>query len=131
MQESIKPHHAILNAFLIFLYCLHVYWSYLILRIAIRQVTGGRLGERAVWAGAGAVVQRRCVAGQMQRRLAPRAQAPRLPGSTLHSPPPPCRPADDIREEEEEQERARKEQRPATPAKHKKHVSIGSMPSPN
>lgn len=37
----IQPHHAILNGFLIFLYCLHVYWSYLILRIAIKQLTTG------------------------------------------------------------------------------------------
>ncbi|KAL4859864.1 LAG1 longevity assurance 1 [Chlorella vulgaris] len=38
---QIQPHHAILNGFLIFLYCLHVYWSYLILRIAVKQLTTG------------------------------------------------------------------------------------------
>lgn len=26
VSASIQPHHAILNAFLIFLYCLHIYW---------------------------------------------------------------------------------------------------------
>lgn len=26
VADSIQPHHTILNAFLIFLYCLHVYW---------------------------------------------------------------------------------------------------------
>ncbi|PSC76914.1 LAG1 longevity assurance-like protein 3 isoform B [Micractinium conductrix] len=41
VEESIQPHHTILNAFLIFLYCLHVYWSYLILRIAVKQLTTG------------------------------------------------------------------------------------------
>lgn len=41
VEKSIRPHHTILNFFLIFLYCLHVYWSYLILRIAIKQLTTG------------------------------------------------------------------------------------------
>ncbi|KAL4425801.1 hypothetical protein ABPG75_009817 [Micractinium tetrahymenae] len=41
VQDSIQPHHTILNGFLIFLYCLHVYWSYLILRIAVKQLTTG------------------------------------------------------------------------------------------
>lgn len=26
VADSIQPHHTILNGFLIFLYCLHVYW---------------------------------------------------------------------------------------------------------
>lgn len=26
VQDSIQPHHTILNGFLIFLYCLHIYW---------------------------------------------------------------------------------------------------------
>lgn len=26
VADSIQPHHSILNGFLIFLYCLHVYW---------------------------------------------------------------------------------------------------------
>lgn len=26
VEDSIQPHHTILNGFLIFLYCLHVYW---------------------------------------------------------------------------------------------------------
>jgi ceramide synthetase len=38
---NIQPHHAILNTFLIFLFVLHVYWSYLIVRIAVRQLTHG------------------------------------------------------------------------------------------
>ncbi|KAI7844373.1 hypothetical protein COHA_002171 [Chlorella ohadii] len=41
VADSIQPHHTILNGFLIFLYCLHVYWSYLILRIAMKQLTTG------------------------------------------------------------------------------------------
>jgi len=38
---DLKPHYAILNGFLIFLFVLHVYWSYLIVRIAVRQLTHG------------------------------------------------------------------------------------------
>lgn len=38
---SIEPHGTILNGFLLFLYVLHIYWSYLIVRIAVRQLTHG------------------------------------------------------------------------------------------
>ena len=38
---QIEPHCGILNAFLLFLYALHVYWSYLIVRIAVRQLVHG------------------------------------------------------------------------------------------
>jgi ceramide synthetase len=56
---DIEPHCTILNAFLLFLYCLHVYWSYLIVRIAVRQLTHGdaediRETEHPQRAGAGA-----------------------------------------------------------------------------
>lgn len=46
VEDTIRPHHAILNSFLCFLYVLHVYWSYLILRIAAKQLTTGGAGER-------------------------------------------------------------------------------------
>ena len=39
---DIFPHAEILNGFLMFLYVLHLYWSYLIVRIAVRQITTGR-----------------------------------------------------------------------------------------
>ena len=42
---NIEPHTSILNGFLIFLYILHVYWSYLIVRIAVRQLTHGELDD--------------------------------------------------------------------------------------
>ena len=42
---SIEPHVSVLNGFLIFLYILHVYWSYLIVRIAVRQLTHGELDD--------------------------------------------------------------------------------------
>jgi ceramide synthetase len=35
---EIRPHTTILNGLLIFLYILHVYWSYLILRIIVRAL---------------------------------------------------------------------------------------------
>lgn len=38
---SIEPHYTILNAFLMFLYALHLYWTYLILRIVWREVRHG------------------------------------------------------------------------------------------
>jgi hypothetical protein len=43
---DIDPHASILNALLIFLYVLHVYWSYLIVRIIITALTpGGQLDD--------------------------------------------------------------------------------------
>ncbi|GAB4823817.1 hypothetical protein N2152v2_010863 [Parachlorella kessleri] len=42
---SMEPHYTILNGFLIFLYLLHIYWSYLIVRIAVRQYTHGDAGD--------------------------------------------------------------------------------------
>lgn len=45
LEVGIQPHHAILNGFLGFLYVLHVYWSYLILRIIWQALTGGRLED--------------------------------------------------------------------------------------
>lgn len=41
VNVSIEPHATILNGFLIFLFVLHLYWSYLIVRIAVRQLTHG------------------------------------------------------------------------------------------
>lgn len=54
VEDTIRPHHAILNSGLCFLYVLHVYWSYLILRIAAKQLTTGGAGARG--AGLGAAV---------------------------------------------------------------------------
>lgn len=41
VNTNIEPHGMILNGFLLFLYVLHVYWSYLIVRIAVRQLMYG------------------------------------------------------------------------------------------
>jgi ceramide synthetase len=45
VKVNIEPHTTILNGFLIFLYILHIYWSYLIVRIAVRQLVGGELND--------------------------------------------------------------------------------------
>ena len=45
VNKVIEPHTSILNGFLIFLYILHIYWSYLIVRIAVRQLTQGQLDD--------------------------------------------------------------------------------------
>lgn len=45
LELQIQPHHAILNGFLIFLYCLHIYWTYLILRIAFTRVKKGEVED--------------------------------------------------------------------------------------
>jgi hypothetical protein len=37
---TIDPHNSILNGFLIFLVCLHIYWSFLILNIVYRSLLG-------------------------------------------------------------------------------------------
>ena len=43
---EIRPHTTILNGLLIFLYILHVYWSYLILRIIVRALKpNGKLDD--------------------------------------------------------------------------------------
>lgn len=42
---NIQPYHTVLNGFLIFLFVLHVYWSYLIVRIVVRQLTHGELDD--------------------------------------------------------------------------------------
>ena len=43
---DIEPHASILNGLLIFLYALHVYWSYLIVQIIIKALTpGGKLDD--------------------------------------------------------------------------------------
>jgi hypothetical protein len=43
---NIEPHVSILNGLLIFLYALHVYWSYLIVQIIVRSLTpGGQLDD--------------------------------------------------------------------------------------
>jgi len=43
---NIEPHVSILNGLLIFLYVLHVYWSYLIVKIIVRSLTpGGQLDD--------------------------------------------------------------------------------------
>eukprot|EP00887_Chlorella_sp_A99_P004573 scaffold4.g4573.t1 len=44
-REMVQPHWAILNGFLGFLYLLHVYWTYLILRIVVKRLTGGKLDD--------------------------------------------------------------------------------------
>jgi hypothetical protein len=57
---EIRPHWTILNVFLGFLLVLHVYWSYLILRIAARQLAGSGLDDiREDGAGGGAARARR------------------------------------------------------------------------
>ena len=61
---TIEPHNSILNGFLIFLVCLHVYWSYLILKIAYRALLGQgtddiREEEEAAAATAAAEKERR------------------------------------------------------------------------
>ncbi|KAI8111296.1 hypothetical protein M9434_004868 [Picochlorum sp. BPE23] len=43
---DIEPHVSILNGLLIFLYLLHIYWSYLIMRIIVKSLTpGGKLDD--------------------------------------------------------------------------------------
>jgi hypothetical protein len=43
---DIEPHASILNGLLVFLYALHVYWSYLIVQIIIKALTpGGKLDD--------------------------------------------------------------------------------------
>ena len=43
---EIRPHTTILNGLLIFLYILHIYWSYLILRIIVRALSpDGKLDD--------------------------------------------------------------------------------------
>lgn len=43
---NIEPHVSILNGLLIFLYLLHIYWSYLIMRIIVKSLTpGGKLDD--------------------------------------------------------------------------------------
>ena len=96
LGAHIEPHCSILNGFLLFLFALHVYWSYLIVRIAVRQLIHGDAediretdhpetkGPQAAAPQAGA--PKGGVHEQVRRPVGPRALNPASVGSVGEMP---------------------------------------------